>query len=79
MRSLGAHGERRAVAHPGSARQKGALNRLEEVMCSYYLILSLTPRSDCLRVGSAEESPLSEQEISLEIVTPDSMRYQGTV
>lgn len=36
VRSLGAHGERRAVAHPGSARQKGDLNRLEEVTCSWY-------------------------------------------
>lgn len=43
------------------------------------VLRSLTPRSDCLRVGSAEESPLSEREISLEIGTPDSMRCQDTV
>lgn len=41
------------------------------------LLLSLTPRSDYLKVEVL--SSLSEQEISLEIAIPDSMWYQDTV
>lgn len=36
VRSLGVRCERRAVAFLGNARQKWALNRLEEVTCSCY-------------------------------------------